>query len=104
MENDMRGDKRKNIIDTLFYSPRSTMDGLTSYEVGKKIHATPQYCNRVLKELWLQGMVAYMETPYKNTIRRYWTTTTRAKRLNVEKWGGKWVINPDAVRQLELPL
>ena len=100
----MRGDKRQNIIDVLFYSPKRTMDGLTAYEIAKKIGATPQYTNRVLKSLYDQGMVAFMETPYNQTIRRYWTTTTRAKSLNKTKWNGAWTINPHALRQMELPI
>jgi hypothetical protein len=102
-ENDMRGDKRQNIIDVLYYSPRGIMDGLTSYEIAKKIGASPQYTNRVLKSLFSLGMIAFMETPYNNTVRRYWTTTNRAKSIN-KKWSGKWTINPNVTRQLELPM
>lgn len=100
----MRGDKRANIIDTLFYAPKGVMDGMTAYEIGKRIHASPQYVNRVLMDCWKQGMVAYMETPYRNTVRKYWTSTSKAKRLNREKWNGAWIINPEAMRQMGLPL
>jgi DNA-binding MarR family transcriptional regulator len=100
----MRGDKRKNIIDVLYYSPEGVMVGFTAYEIGKKIGASPQYVGRVLKDLHLQGMVAYLETPYRNTKRVFWTTTSKAKRANKERWSDQWVINKNALRQMELPL
>lgn len=63
---------------------QSHQDEATAYRIARLTGYSPQHINRVLKEMWRDGISCYRVVNFRNGDKRIWGLT--------EKWsGGDWV-------------
>lgn len=83
-------------LNTLRYGSLST-----AHQLAKIIDVTPQHCNRVLKQLFDEGKVAYTVVDHRGNAakKRKWCHIKE-----VSKWGMVYTMDIPMFTQGELPL
>lgn len=102
----MKGDGFELVWNTIKFTPKERGEGLTAYQIAESCGLTARHVNRILQRGYQEGAFAYRELPYRNTFKREWCFTLRAKKMNRDSilYPPEWTINPSVIRQLELPL
>lgn len=97
------GQAREQITNALRLDRRdANIRGFTSYEIARVVGYSPQHVNRILAQMWHEGVVAFRPKDKKHALMspRLWSFAGIILSTGV----GGWYVSETRTKQLEMSL